>query len=94
MSRCLQCLVGGGSSYEVVRRIPDDTLADLVLVDPDSLKFEEPDPNPDQVFKIYQRSPKAVDDILLHDPTDDAYRDERQTYFYSPLNKVGDSPKG
>ena len=87
-------LVGGGTSYEVVRRIPDDTLADLVLVDPDSLKFEEPEPNPDQVFKIYQMSPKAVDDILLHDPTDDAYRDERQAYFYRPLNKVGDSPKG
>ena len=87
-------LVGGGTSYEMVRRTSDNTLADLVLVDPDSLKFEEPEPNPDQVFKIYQMSPNAVNDILLHDPTDDAYREERQTFFYRPLNKVGDSPKG
>ena len=87
-------LVGGGSSYEYVRRTSDNTLADLVLVDPDSLKFEAPKPNPDQVFLIYQMSPNAVNDIRLHDPRDESTAGERQTYFYRPLNKIGDSPKG
>lgn len=87
-------LVGGGSSYEVVRRVSDNTIADLVIVDPDSLEFEEPDPNPDQVFRIYQRTPNSINDILLHDPTDESSIGERQSYFYKPLNKIGDNPKG
>ena len=87
-------LVGGGSSYEIVRRTSDNTIADLAYVDPDTLDFQEPDPNPDQVYKIYQKSPKSVDDILLHDPTDESMLNERQTFFYKALHKMGDNPRG
>lgn len=87
-------IVGGGSSYELVRRVSDNTIADLTLVDPDSLKFEQPDPNPDQVYLIFQIAPNTVNDILLFDPRDETQIGERQSYFYKPLNKIGDSPKG
>lgn len=87
-------LVGGGSSYEIVRRLSDNTIAELAYVDPDTLEFKEPDPNPDQVYQIYQRTPQEPNGILLHDPTNPQMLGERQTYFYKPLNKMGDNPRG